>query len=64
MKFFEVAKQKLDKLKALFKNSGNIELIFNKEEFKEFESIFKDIKEELGRKKEIKYKIIHRPIGC
>ena len=51
---FQVARQKLKILVELFKkNSENIEVIFNE---KEFESTFKDIKEELGRKKEIKSK--------
>ena len=51
---FEVARQKLKTLVELFKkNSEKIEVIFNE---KEFESTFKDIKEELGRKNEIKSK--------
>ena len=51
---FEVARRELKILVELFKkNSENIEVIFNE---KEFESTFKDIKEELGRKKEIKSK--------
>jgi hypothetical protein len=51
---FEDATKKLGELKELFKNnSKNIEVIFNNEKFF---IIFKDIKEELGRKTEIKSK--------
>ena len=51
---FEAPRKKLKTLAQLFeKNSENIEVIFNK---KEFETTFKDIKEELGRKNEIKSK--------
>ena len=51
---FEVARNKLKILFNLFaKNSTNIEVIFNE---KEFASTFRDIKEELGRKNEIKSK--------